>query len=197
MAVLTYAQIEGYWVEGGGSAVTAPIAAAVALAESSGNPDAVGPSFGGDSGSIGLWQIQSGAHPQWSVASLHDPLTNAQAAVSISGGGSNWKPWSTFTNGSYGKFLQAGVTPAATASLSSSSPTTNPAAPAAGSNPISTAITAAGADLSSGAIGVGLVALGALAILVGLWLAIKDTGAGQMISSTVGSAVRVAALVPK
>lgn len=36
---------------------------------------------------------------------LYDPITNLRAAYKISSGGKNWRPWSTFTSGSYQQFL--------------------------------------------------------------------------------------------
>lgn len=83
-------------------------AAAIAMAESGGNPDAVGdttitPPFG----SVGLWQINVAAHPQYDPQSLHDPNTNAAAALVISNGGTNFEPWSTFTSGAYRQFMPA------------------------------------------------------------------------------------------
>jgi Lysozyme like domain len=77
------------------------LAAAVAMAESGGNSDAHGDlQYGGD-GSIGLWQIFTVAHPQYSSAQLYDPTFNAKAAYATSSGGTNWKPWTTFRNGAY------------------------------------------------------------------------------------------------
>jgi hypothetical protein len=87
-------------------------AAAIAMAESGGNPDAVGdtsitPPFG----SVGLWQINVAAHPSYTAESLHDPTTNAQAALAISNGGTTFTPWSTYTTTnpalSYSRFLPA------------------------------------------------------------------------------------------
>lgn len=102
----TYAQLEGLWINAGGNPVFAPIAAAVAMAESGGNPDAFNASDPAG-GSRGLWQI-NGVH---GAQSTFDPMGNARAAVQISNNGSNWQPWSTFTNGSYRKFLQPGIAP--------------------------------------------------------------------------------------
>lgn len=75
---------------------SADVAAAIAFAESRGDPRSLG-----DSGtSYGLWQIHIPAHPQYSAAAtsgaLFDPLTNAQAALEVSAGGTNFHPWSTF-----------------------------------------------------------------------------------------------------
>lgn len=77
------------------------VAAAVAMAESSGNPDARG-----DGGkSIGLWQIHMPSHPSYSLAQLLEPDGNANAAHAISSGGSNWGAWTTFRSGAYRAFL--------------------------------------------------------------------------------------------
>lgn len=80
--------------------------AAIAMAESSGRVKAVG-----DNGrSIGLWQINLDSCPkQWANADmLKDAGFNAQAAASMSNGGTNWEPWTTFRNGVYKKYLSTG-----------------------------------------------------------------------------------------
>jgi cell wall-associated NlpC family hydrolase len=64
---------------------------AIALAESGGNTDAHNPR-GEDS--WGLWQINvdPGVRPNhW--GDLTDPVTNARAALEVSGGGTNLRPW--------------------------------------------------------------------------------------------------------
>lgn len=71
-----------------------PTAAAIAMAESSGNPRAVGDLNVG--GSYGLWQINRAAHPQYDEQDLFDPTYNAKAMLAVSNGGSNWGPWSTW-----------------------------------------------------------------------------------------------------
>jgi len=91
------------------------LAAAIAMAESSGNPRAYNGRGGDDS--YGLWQInmQGALGParrsQFGLSSneqLYDPATNARAAFAISGGGSNFSPWTTYTTGAYKKYLSAG-----------------------------------------------------------------------------------------
>lgn len=90
------------------------IAIAVALAESGGNPQAHNSRPPDDS--YGLWQINmlGALGPQRRAAfglsansDLFDPMTNARAAFAVSGGGSNWNPWSTFNprNGTTPKYL--------------------------------------------------------------------------------------------
>lgn len=105
MSNLNYLQLERLWIYAGGSASSAPTAAAVALAESRGSPTATNPSS-----ATGLWQVETSAHPQYSSAQLLDPLQNARAAVAISGNGANWSPWQTYTNGAYKAFYNPSQT---------------------------------------------------------------------------------------
>jgi hypothetical protein len=85
------------------------LAAAIAMAESGGNPQAVGDVTLGRS--IGLWQINLAAHPQYDESSLFDPTTNAQAALAISSNGTNWKPWTTYNTGAYEQFYSPSSSP--------------------------------------------------------------------------------------
>lgn len=71
-------------------------AVAVALAESSGRTKAVSPT----GCCHGLWQINTEVHP-YTKAEMQVPAQNAAAAWKISKGGTNWKPWSAYNNGSY------------------------------------------------------------------------------------------------
>ncbi|MDE2097945.1 MAG: response regulator transcription factor [Patescibacteria group bacterium] len=61
--------------------------------------------------SRGLWQINLNAHPDWANQNLYDPAVNAQAALAISNGGTNFNPWTTYTNGCYRQYL-TGAAPA-------------------------------------------------------------------------------------
>jgi len=102
----TYAQLEGLWIQASGSPQTAPIAAAIAMAESGGHSAA----YDQDSnGSIdrGLWQINSVHGAQ----STYDVMGNARAAVAISNNGTTWQPWVAYNNGSYRQFLRTGIPP--------------------------------------------------------------------------------------
>lgn len=110
------------------------IASAVAMAESGGNPNAVNPGHPGDPEySVGLWQINIRAHPQYTEAQMKDPVQNAKAMYAISSGGSNWNPWGTYTNGLYKQYMTSGVTPDLsyatnnTSNNTRSNVTTNPA----------------------------------------------------------------------
>ncbi|SRR6266480_2294694 len=119
---LSYATLEGLWINAGGSPGSAPVAAAIALAESGGNPTSHNPVPPDDS--YGLWQInmlgsmgpsRRAAYGLKSNTDLYDPATNARVAVAMSNKGANFRPWSTFTNGAYRKFVNGGTTPDLTA----------------------------------------------------------------------------------
>jgi hypothetical protein len=88
------------------------VAVAVALAESSCNPNAQnvnGPTSGCPNGSVdrGLWQINNCYHPDVSDACAYNAMCNAIAAYQISNGGTNWKPWATFLSGAYQRYIGA------------------------------------------------------------------------------------------
>ena len=84
--------LEELWEEAGGSGAEAVTAASIATAESSGQQFATGAA-----GERGYWQI----NPDHGSLSTYDPLRNAKAAVIISGDGTSWAPWTTFTSGAY------------------------------------------------------------------------------------------------
>jgi len=78
------------------------LAAAIAMAESGGDPKIIG-----DSGtSYGLWQIHAPDHPEFDPVRLLDPQYNAAAARFISKNGTDWSPWTTYRTGAYRKFLE-------------------------------------------------------------------------------------------
>jgi LysM repeat protein len=84
--------LEALWMAAGGKQSAAFIAAEIAMAESGGNQFAHSPT-----NDFGYWQI-NGVH---GALATYDPLGNARAAVSVSGDGSNWNPWTTYTSGAY------------------------------------------------------------------------------------------------
>lgn len=90
----------------------AKVAAAIAMAESGGDPNAHNATPPDDS--YGLWQINmiGGNGPerrkQLGLATndeLYNPSTNAKAMKSISQDGGNFNPWSTYTSQSYQKYM--------------------------------------------------------------------------------------------
>lgn len=104
----TFTQLRSYWIMAGGpGGLTADIAAAIALAESSGQANATNPTDNnGTQTSWGLWQISLGNHnepsPDWA-----NPLANARLAVAkYQGAGNTFSPWGTYASGAYLKYLQ-------------------------------------------------------------------------------------------
>ena len=91
------------------------IAVAIALAESGGDTNshnAIPPD-----NSYGLWQINmlGSMGPErrqryglTNNEALYDPAINAKVMVSLSNGGTNWRPWTTYTRGTYLRFMARG-----------------------------------------------------------------------------------------
>lgn len=118
--VLTDTQLEELWIEAKGPANDAAVAAAVARAESGGDPTQVdntaypdrpyyhAPGKGAlPEYSVGLWQINVLAHPSYSPTDLLNPRINAAAAVAISNSGADFGRWTTYTDGAYKAYLAA------------------------------------------------------------------------------------------
>jgi len=103
MPILTDAQIAGLAKGVGLSGDALVKAVAIALAESNGKTDVLGPptSWGR---AVGVWQIMPMAGRP-ATAQLKDPNVNAQQMYKISSGGKNWKPWEAYTNGRYFAYL--------------------------------------------------------------------------------------------
>ncbi len=103
--VMNKEEIKSLWTGNGGSAGTAAIAAAIALAESSGRTQVT--SHNPDGGTnVGLWQLDTrGAGAGHTIEQLQDPATNARVTIMKSANGSNWGPWETWHTGAYKKYL--------------------------------------------------------------------------------------------
>ena len=84
--------LERLWDEAGGNSADAFMAAEIAMAESSGNPNAISPTD-----DFGLWQINGS---NGALATLN-PFENARSAITLSDDGRNWNAWTTFTSGRY------------------------------------------------------------------------------------------------
>ena len=111
MADLTFSQLEQLWnqaVPGSDNPYRklAPVMAAIALAESSGNPTAINPDDNnGTQSSYGLWQISNGTHSP-PAANWANPAENARLAyqkVTTQG----LKAWGTWVSGAYKTYLAA------------------------------------------------------------------------------------------
>jgi Lysozyme like domain len=109
MGSLTASQIKTFAANAGFVGQDLITSVAVALAESSGNPQAHGDlNIGSGSGSFGLWQINADSHPEYGpdFSSLFDPQTNANAAYTIYlNAGMRFTPWSTFKNSAYLSYI--------------------------------------------------------------------------------------------
>lgn len=116
MTAYSFAQLESIWLQAAAGTsyntnAWAALMAAIALAESSGNPDATNPTDnGGTQTSWGLWQISLGNHnapaPNW-----NDPIENARLAIGkLQTQGLS--AWGTYTSGAYQKYMQGNVPPA-------------------------------------------------------------------------------------
>lgn len=117
-------QIAQLWVQEGGRPQAASMAAAIAQAESSGNPNATNHNTNGTV-DRGLFQVNSIHGSQ----STHDLRRNVRAAIAISNNGRNWTPWTTFTTGAYrryfgGRAAPSGSSPFAGASIQATAPHT-------------------------------------------------------------------------
>ena len=113
-----YAQLEGLWIQAGGPAAQAPVAAAIAEAESGGNPLAaypgttVAPGQGSTDDATGLWQILGLPAGDFTAAELTDPLENAEMAVAKYTQAGDWfSPWETYDTGAYAQYVQSGTSP--------------------------------------------------------------------------------------
>ncbi len=85
--------LEALWEAAGGSDAEAFMAAEIAMAESGGNQYALSPTD-----DYGYWQINGSHGPAQATFS---PIGNADAAVAISGDGTDWYPWTTYVTGAY------------------------------------------------------------------------------------------------
>jgi hypothetical protein len=126
--VLTAAQIAGYAENAGFTGEDLITAVAIALAESSGNPNVYNPETGAGApsgeGSYGLWQIYLYMHPEFNGMNLYDPQTNANAAYSIYAAAGGFSPWTTYGSGAYESYVaevESAVSAPAGASAAASS----------------------------------------------------------------------------
>lgn len=85
---MTFPQAENIWIQAGGNAQAANMAAAIASASSGLDPTISRTNPDGTT-SIGLWLIPSNGTPPGST----DPLANARAAIQLSNNGTDWSQW--------------------------------------------------------------------------------------------------------
>lgn len=108
---LTYSQLEGLWINAGGPSSLAPLMAAIALAESGGNPGENNyTDNNGTQTSWGLWQISNGTHSWPSSQNPNNPEVNARLAVQKYHS-QGLSAWGTYDSGAYRQYMQGGVPP--------------------------------------------------------------------------------------
>lgn len=158
----TFAELQQLAANAGFTGNAQNTAAAIALAESSGNPNAVVFNDGGKGfNSYGLMQINAvndNAVPGGAAAAT-DPQTAMNDAFILSQGGTNFSPWSTYNSGAYQNFLPSGAQAVASSGdsgMTFSWPGSNTVSPAtSGSGSATTSGSGATATSGSSAIGSG------------------------------------------
>lgn len=87
------AALRTLWTDNGGPADTAAFAAAVAGAESEGDPKVTSPNPDGGT-NVGIFQLDTkGVGSGYSVAELQDPNLNTQVTIMTTDGGTDWTEW--------------------------------------------------------------------------------------------------------
>lgn len=188
----SFAELVAYARQAGFSGDAANRIAAISLAESGGDPNAI--NYNDPGGSYGLTQINGAAWGPSAQNTLGNPLEAFRQAFSISKGGTDFTPWSTYNSGAYLQFYQpdggADSVPPAMAGLPD--PTQVGAASFGSSDPGSlSGETATGqtttveSPLSAifGAIGnlfqqFGFIVLGGVLVAVGAWYLAKPKEGG-------------------
>lgn len=106
--ILRQDQLYAYATQAGFTGNARDNIVAIAMAESGGNPTAQNCNNPGGSCDRGILQINNQFHPEVSDKCAYNPLCAFTAAFSISNGGTDFSPWTTFKSGAYTKFLNPG-----------------------------------------------------------------------------------------
>lgn len=99
-----YAALKSLAASVGLSGADLDVAAAIALAESGGRPEAIS-----RTNDYGLWQINAPSWPQFTKTELLTPAGNARAMAVVRRSGRGWDHWTTYRTGAYRRFMAAGV----------------------------------------------------------------------------------------
>jgi len=111
MASYSYGELEQLWISAGGPKALAPLMAAIALAESGGNPAANNyTDNGGTQTSWGLWQVSNGTHSWPGPSDPNVPMNNAKYAVAKYNS-QGLTAWGTYDSGAYKQYYQGNVPP--------------------------------------------------------------------------------------
>lgn len=180
----------------------AKIAAAVAMAESGGDPNAHNAKPPDDS--YGLWQINMlgsmgpARRKQFGISDnsqLYDPQINAKAMAQISQNGGNFSPWSTYTNQAYRKFFDNHLIQ--TGGTDPNKPGESwvdkilPGSPVAGTEALIQAFNKVGSWVSNSDnwVRVGYVAGGSVIVIAGLVMIVGDSRVGKTVAGVGKAAV--------
>jgi hypothetical protein len=189
VAALAYNDLVALAIQAGLPPDKAQTAAAIALAESSGRPDALNDNPGTHDYSVGLWQINlfgDLARSRPSAAALKDAQTNAITMARMSGNGANFGAWSAYRNGAYKAFLPGGPGAASTVVQTASRVAVTPV------NWLSTlAGQMAGGDVVQLVIRGSLITLGLIILVLGFAILTKQ---GDKLKVAVKAGARVAML---
>ena len=166
-----------------------PVAVAIALAESGGDPSAIHHNADEHrTTDYGLWQINSYWHPEYDAGKLLEPGYNARAMAKISKNGTDWSAWSTYKNGTYKRFLSD-------AEKGSEPPTVGAGTVVPNVVPN---VTAWVGELLKGSrgllLGMLLASIGGGLVLLGLSKFARDSGALEEATNVAGIAATAAAL---
>lgn len=187
MAKLTAEQIKGYASSAGFTGNDLNIAVAVAFAESGGDPQSHNPKP--PDNSYGLWQINMlgsmgpDRRKRFKLSKnedLYDPATNARVAYGIykEQGGSTFKPWTTYTSGTYKKFMaEAG----GAVSNTDSGSTSQPASGTTDGGIVTGGLNALGANLFNALQNIGGVIIGVLLIVAAVVLLAMQSKTGKSV----------------
>lgn len=99
-----YAALKSLAASVGLSGADLDVAAAIALAESGGRPEAIS-----RTNDYGLWQINAPSWPQFTKTELLTPAGNARAMATVRRSGRGWNHWTTYRTGAYRRHMAAGA----------------------------------------------------------------------------------------
>ena len=185
MAKLSYAQVKAAAIAGGFTSAAAATMAAIAGAESGYDPNAVGDvsletaKWGP---SVGLVQIRTlkadtGTGSDRDISRLQGNVAaQMHAAYKISDGGRNFSAWSTYTSGSYLKFLNGNGSSSGTLTSTGSVDTERAGLFSGLTQPLLAGTESLGYTLAFAALGLGLLGFG----LVRTFPGVSSAAAGAL-----------------
>lgn len=157
MARLSYQQVQTILRSVGFAESQLILMAAIAMGESGLKTDAINPGRTSHEYSVGLLQINTLVHKNYSVSQLLDPYTNAREALRIYRA-QGLRAWGAYTNGSYRTHMAASQR-AYSGGSASAPPVLSTTLPVSSPGFLSSAGFESDGAMVAGSIGLGLVAL--------------------------------------